>query len=88
MGPKIGYTSKDNGWAIFTHVRIPREDMFMGIAAIEKDGSFEIKGDLRVIYSIMMNIRLLLIKDVAFGAFTALQASLRYNAVRRQFKTY
>ena len=27
IGPKFGYHSKDNGWACFEHVRIPRENM-------------------------------------------------------------
>ena len=66
LGPKFGYTSKDNGWARFDHVRIPRTDMFMGIAAVDKEGGFEILGDLRVLYSIMMNIRLMIVKDTSY----------------------
>ena len=27
MGPKFGYTGKDNGWLQFDHVRIPRTQM-------------------------------------------------------------
>ena len=27
MGPKMGYHSKNNGWATFDHVRIPRDQM-------------------------------------------------------------
>ncbi len=30
LGPKIGYVSKDNGWAAFDNVRIPRTNMLMG----------------------------------------------------------
>ena len=72
VGPKIGYTSKDNGWAIFTHVRIPRKNMFMGLASVDKEGNFEITGDMRVLYTIMMNIRLLLVKDSAMAIFVVL----------------
>ena len=72
MGPKFGYTSKDNGWARFDHVRIPRTDMLMGITSVDKEGSFEILGDLRVLYSIMMNIRLLIVKDANYLLFQVL----------------
>jgi acyl-CoA oxidase len=27
VGPKFGYNSKDNGWLIFTNVRIPRTNL-------------------------------------------------------------
>jgi len=27
IGPKLGYHGKDNGWATFDQVRIPRENM-------------------------------------------------------------
>lgn len=32
MGPKFGYHTKDNGWAIFDSVRIPRTNMLMKMA--------------------------------------------------------
>ena len=83
LGPKFGYTSKDNGWARFDHVRIPRTDMLMGIASVDKEGRFELHGDLRVIYSIMMNIRLLIVKESSLTLFSVLQLAVRYNAVRR-----
>ena len=40
LGPKIGYVSKDNGWATFNQVRIPRTNMLMGVAEISKEGEF------------------------------------------------
>jgi acyl-CoA oxidase len=40
LGPKFGYASKDNGWATFNHVRIPRTNMLMGVAEISKQGEF------------------------------------------------
>jgi acyl-CoA oxidase len=83
LGPKIGYTSKDSGWARFDSVRIPRNDMFMGITAVDKEGSFEILGDLHVLYTIMMNVRLLIITGVPSMIFQVLQLSVRYNSVRR-----
>ena len=57
IGPKIGYQVKDNGWATFDKVRIPRTDMLMGFCSLDKDGEFSIEGDLRVLYTSMMIIR-------------------------------
>jgi len=62
MGPKFGYGSKNNGWCAFESVRIPREQMLMKYTAVDKDGTFSIEGDTRVLYSVMMNIRLQLIQ--------------------------
>jgi acyl-CoA oxidase len=69
MGAKFGYTSKDNGWAIFTNKRIPRTDMLMGLAEVEKDGTFAITGDMRVLYIVMMTIRTIIVKDCGSGTW-------------------
>lgn len=57
LGGKFGYTSKDNGWATFDHLRIPRENMLMRVAELSRDGEFSIKGDPKVLYTTMMLIR-------------------------------
>jgi acyl-CoA oxidase len=57
IGAKIGYTSKDNGWAMFDKVRIPRTNMMMGVTEVTKEGEFSISGDPRMLYVIMMSIR-------------------------------
>ena len=62
LGPKIGYQSKDNGWCSFTNVRIPRTDMLMGLCEVSADDDLTMKGDLRVLYSVMMSIRLLIVQ--------------------------
>jgi len=38
-------------------VRIPRTNMLMGLAEVEKDGTFGIKKDMRILYSTMLYIR-------------------------------
>ena len=83
LGPKFGYFSKDNGWCIFDQVRIPRTNMLMGIAEISKEGEFSIKGDTRVLYSIMMVIRMNIVSDCTLANFFNLRTALRYAAVRR-----
>lgn len=58
MGPKLGYPSKNNGWATFNQVRIPRENILSRFVNVDKDGSFSIEGDIRLLYSVMMDIRI------------------------------
>jgi len=50
IGPKFGYSAKDNGWARFDNVRIPRENMLMGISHLDQEGTFSIVGDPKVMY--------------------------------------
>lgn len=72
MGPKFGYQSKDNGWAMFDQVRIPRSNMLMGLAEVEKDGTFSLKKDIRVLYSSMMLIRMVIVCDTVHTLYAAL----------------
>lgn len=87
LGPKYGYTSKDNGWARFNKVRIPRTDMLMGLCEVTKEGEFSLKGDPRVLYSVMMYIRMLIVRNCGFASQMANLFALRYLSVRRQFST-
>ena len=61
LGPKIGFAGKNNGWASFDQVRIPRTHMMMGMCEVSRDGEFSLKGDPRVLYSVMMAIRMQII---------------------------
>ena len=83
VGPKFGYHSKDNGWATFDQVRIPRMHMLMGLAEVEKDGTFSIKSDVKVLYSTMVLIRTMIVCDTNHFLFQALTIAIRYAAVRR-----
>lgn len=71
LGPKIGYQSKDNGWASFDKVRIPRTDMLMGLCDITKSGEMSMKGDPRVMYSVMMSIRMLIVQGMGTVSISA-----------------
>jgi acyl-CoA oxidase len=57
IGPKFGYNSKDNGYMILKNVRIPRENLLRKYAEVDREGNFKVKGDLRVLYSIMLFTR-------------------------------
>jgi len=87
IGPKIGYHSKDNGWASFNKVRIPRTDMLMGLTSLDREGNFEIAGDLRALYTIMMMIRVTIVYKGNSAIGMAATIATRYSAIRRQFKT-
>ena len=73
LGAKIGYTAKDNGWAAFKNVRIPRTDMLMGLCEVSKEGELSLKGDPRVLYSVMMGIRMGIVASV--GPHFTMQAA-------------
>ncbi len=83
MGPKLGYSSKNNGWATFNHVRITREQMLMRFVSVDKEGTFSIEGDTRILYAVMMNIRMQLIDHSGISLAKALTIAIRYSAVRR-----
>jgi acyl-CoA oxidase len=87
LGPKIGYNSKDNGWMTLNQVRIPRRNMFMRFVTVDREGNFEIIGDIRILYSVMLFIRVLLIRSAGLSTAAGLTIALRYAAVRRQFST-
>jgi len=87
LGPKFGYISKDNGWATFDQVRIPRTNMLMGVVDLSKAGDFVVKGDPKVLYTTMMLIRTSIIIDCPHLSLSTLLIALRYSAVRRQFAT-
>lgn len=50
IGTKLGYNMMDNSFLSFNNVRIPRTNLFARFVEVEKDGSFSIKGDPRMIY--------------------------------------
>jgi acyl-CoA oxidase len=86
MGPKFGYNSKNNGWATFDQVRIPRDYMLNKFTKVDREGNFSVEGDIRVLYSVMMDIRTQLVFYSGHVLFTGLLIAGRYSAVRRQFK--
>lgn len=86
IGPKMGYHSKNNGWCIFDNVRIPRSQMLMKYAKLDRDGAFSMDGDTRALYSVMMHIRMLMISHSGNYLLKSSLIALRYSVIRRQFK--
>jgi acyl-CoA oxidase len=85
MGPKLGFHGKDNGWATFDSVRIPRDQMLQKFIQVDGEGTFSIEGDIREIYSVMMFVRCVIVRKAKFFLARALLIGLRYSVVRRQF---
>ena len=86
MGPKLGYYGKDNGWATFDQVRIPRDNMLQKFIQVDREGTYSIEGDLREMYTVMMFVRSAIIIKTTYYLVRALTIGLRYSVVRRQFK--
>lgn len=62
--------------------------MFAGLSEVSKEGEFTLKGDPRVLYSVMMGIRCIVVGIM--GPYYSIQSArnaARYCSVRRQFKT-
>jgi acyl-CoA oxidase len=83
MGPKMGYNSKNNGWCTFDNVRIPRDNLLMKYTRVDKEGAFSIEGDTRVLYSVMMEIRMRLLYFSGEALLRGTLIGLRYSVVRR-----
>jgi len=58
IGPKFGFETKDNGYALFNNVRIPRTDILKRYIEVEKSGDVNMLGNPLILYSIMMFTRI------------------------------
>jgi acyl-CoA oxidase len=61
MGTKMGYGAVDNGFLSFNKYRIPRTNMMMRFSSVSKEGDFELKGDPRILYNIMVQTRIAIV---------------------------
>jgi hypothetical protein len=57
--------------------------MLMKYVSVNKDGKFSIAGDLRALYSVMMDVRVYLLQHSGFALNKALVIAIRYSCVRR-----
>lgn len=85
IGPKYGFNVKDNGYMIMSNYRIPRENMLSGYTEVDKDGNVTQKGDPRMLYSVMLGIRVIILEMAWQHLSKALTISMRYAICRRQF---
>ncbi|KAF8636086.1 hypothetical protein AX17_003791 [Amanita inopinata Kibby_2008] len=86
IGPKAmgGYTSVDNGYARFDHVRIPKENMLSKFAQVTDDGRYIQPPHAKLSYGGMLYIRANMVTMAGWMMAKAAVASIRYATVRRQ----
>ncbi|TYZ67318.1 hypothetical protein PybrP1_008287, partial [[Pythium] brassicae (nom. inval.)] len=60
IGPKIGYNNVDNGYCKFDRVRIPRQNMGMRTASVDRQGSYTKNEDVpqEILYFTMLQTRM------------------------------
>lgn len=85
IGPKSGWSAKDNGFLKFDNVRIPRENMLMRYSKITKEGKYTRRGNEKIGYAVMMKIRDLICHGAYIYLSQALTIAIRYSIMRKQF---
>ncbi len=88
IGPKIGYNNMDNGFAKFDHVKIPRRNMAMRFASVDKNGVYKKKivsdAASKISYITMMQVRAHIVGNASAALRMGTTIAIRYSAVRRQ----
>ena len=90
IGPKIGYNVMDNGYCRFDKVVIPRRNMAMRFATVDKHGRYRKKqqgnddASAKVAYITMMQVRAYITNEAGKNLAMACTIAIRYSAVRRQ----
>ncbi|KAI7897930.1 acyl-CoA dehydrogenase/oxidase C-terminal [Cokeromyces recurvatus] len=87
IGPKAygGFAAVDNGFALFDHVRIPRENMLMKFAKVTKEGQYIPPVHNKLSYGSMVKLRVDIVADAGWKLAKAITIAIRYCTVRRQF---
>ena len=80
--------SIDNGFLKMDHVRIPRRNMLMRYAKVDKSGNYEKVGSSdKLAYLGMVGIRAGIVMTAGFTLARAVTVAVRYSIVRHQFGT-
>lgn len=87
IGKKMGRDGIDNGYIQFTNVRIPRAYMLMKHTQVTREGEVREPPLAQLTYGALLGGRTAMVADSANTAKKALTISVRYAAVRRQFKS-
>lgn len=87
IGKKMGRDGIDNGYIQFTNVRIPRAYMLMKHTQVTREGEVTEPPLQQLTYGALLSGRTAMVADAANTAKKALTVSVRYAAVRRQFKS-
>ncbi|XP_058950187.2 peroxisomal acyl-coenzyme A oxidase 1-like [Pocillopora verrucosa] len=78
------YNGSDNGYLMFDHVRIPLDQMLMGLSKLSPDGTFTKPANSKLLYGTMSLTRAGIVGDSFWDLSKAITIAIRYSAVRRQ----
>merc|ERR1719247_254158 len=86
IGPKLAASETNIGYARFTHVRIPRFNMFAKFSKVERDGTFVPAPPKleKFKYISMMEVRSMLVSGSFSSLGKAATIAIRYSCVRKQ----
>jgi len=86
VGPKLGASETNIGYARFDRVRVPRFNMFAKHASVSRDGTFHAPPPSlsKFKYVGMMNIRVNMVAFAGRACARAATIAIRYSCVRRQ----
>ncbi|TYZ65368.1 hypothetical protein PybrP1_012692, partial [[Pythium] brassicae (nom. inval.)] len=86
IGPKIGFHNVDNGFCKFDRVRIPRANMAMRAASVDRRGRFSENDGVphEILYFTMLQTRLGFVRSTGLGLAKGATIAIRYSAVREQ----
>ena len=87
IGAKMGMNAMDNGFLLFNQYRIPRENLLSRFTYVDREGNFEVHGDLRALYSAMVSTRVGILGVACSILSRSSLIATRYAVSRRQFKT-
>lgn len=82
IGPKLGYSTKDNGFLRLDHVRIPRENLLSRYGEVTDQGVYRPKGSPKVVYASMMVSRAYIINVAPRDMMQSLTIAIRYSISR------
>ncbi|KAH8897349.1 acyl-CoA oxidase [Thozetella sp. PMI_491] len=86
VGLKPSHNQNDNGYAIFTNVAIPRENMLMGQSRVSREGKYsKVPGTHpKASYATMMSVRANIVWVCAVQLAGTVTIATRYSIVREQ----
>ncbi|XP_030380571.1 probable peroxisomal acyl-coenzyme A oxidase 1 [Scaptodrosophila lebanonensis] len=84
VGKKLGMVAVNQGFLGLKNVRIPRTNMLMKHAKVQRDGTFKASPASRVNYLTMVYTRCLIVNLNSTLLLEAATIATRYSAVRRQ----
>ena len=85
IGPKFGFEMVDNGFLRLKNVRVPRENMLMKYAQVDRNGRFSKPVHDKLGYGAMVFVRATIVQDSSRFIARATTVAVRYSAVRKQF---